>query len=384
MRRILVVLAIIVLLFVTPAFAQGELAYGQMITGVVDDNAFLVPWTFFASAGDEVEVIMTATDGLMPLIGLLDPAGDLVARSEDGQPDSTVRLSHTIPRDGTFTIIATRVGNDQGTSAGGYSLLLRLAARDGMPPDAREVSFRCEQSEAVTALKLELRPELVTEGVPYRFSVYSLDGFRALVRLRGTELDFNFCRRGNIETPGDILYLPGEDPLLIEEAMLVDQFDITLRDPQINGTLTLTVGSLDGAPGRYLVVVQGLAIDAANTSDTLIAEVGARAAAAPVLVYAVADDNQNSRLDPYIERSADSVGCDDAGRRGCEDVPSFAGSGLRIVDTLTLLGDRFDAGVLLLTDSRDRQALEISSFSGNTFGPYALFVLGALPPLGGE
>jgi hypothetical protein len=381
MFRILCLLAIIILLTVTPAFAQGELAYGQMISGVIDDNAFFNAWTFYASANDDIEATMVASDGLQPLLGLLDPSGELVARSDDGEIDGSVRIDYTIPREGTFTLIATRVGNEEGTSTGSYSLSLRLAARVGMPLDAREVSFRCDEFEAVTALKVELQPELATPGVPYRFSVYSLDGFQGIVRLRGTELDFELCQRGNIDNLGDILYLPGEQPLLIDESMLADQFDLSLQDPQINGTLTLTVGSVDGAPGRYLVVIQGLAIDEANTEDTVIAEVGARAASAPVLAYAVADDNRNSRLDPHLQLAGEPNGCDDAGRRGCESVPSFAGSGLRIVDDLTLLGDRFDAGLLLRAETTDRQELEIGSFSGNTFGAYALFFIGALPPI---
>lgn len=381
MFRILCLFAILALFIVSPVFAQGEIAYGQMISGVIDDNAFFNAWTFYANADDDIEAIMTASGGLQPLLGLLDPAGDLVARSPEGTSDGSVRLNYTIPREGTFTLVATRVGNEEGTSSGGYSLSLRLAARAGVPIDAREVSFRCGEFEAVTALKLELYPELATPGVPYRFSIYSLDGFQTLVRLRGTELDFNLCQRGNIDSPGDILYLPDEEPLLIEESMLANQFDLSLQDPQINGTLTLTLGSVGGAPGRYLVVIQGLAIDEVMTRDTVIIEVGARAQAAPILAYAVADDNRNSRLDPYLQLVGEPGGCDDAGRRGCEDVPTFAGSGIRIVDELTLLGDRFDAGLRLRTETTDRQELEIGSFSGNTFGAYALFFMGELPPL---
>jgi hypothetical protein len=381
MFRILCLFVILALFVVTPAFAQGELAYGQTISGVIDDNSFFNAWTFYASANDDIEAIMTASGGLQPLLGLLDPAGDLVARSTDGEVDGGIRIDYTTPREGTFTLVATRVGNEAGTSSGGYALSLRLAARAGVPLDAREVSFRCGEFEAVTALKIDLQPELATPGVPYRFSVYSLDGFEALVRLRGTRLDFNLCERGNIDNPGDILYLPGEEALLIDESMLANQFDLSLQDPQVNGTLTLTVGSVSGAAGRYLVVVQGLAIDEAMTQDTVIVEVGARAQAAPILVYAVADDNRNSRLDPYLQLVGEESGCDDAGRRGCEGIASFAAAGIRIVDELTLLGDRFDAGLMLRSETTDRQELEIGSFADNTFGAYALFFIGALPGL---
>jgi hypothetical protein len=221
---------------------------------------------------------------------------------------------------------------------------------------------------------------MMTPGIPLRLNIYGLDGFQTLVRLRGEDLDFNLCGRGNVDNPGDILYLPDQEPLLIDETLMLNQYDLTLSDPAINGTLTLTLGSIGGAPGRYVIVLQGFAIDTADGEDTVVAEVGARAASSPAYAYVIADDSQNSRLDPYMEGD-DDVGCDDAGRRGCEGVPSFNGAGIRIVDDLTLLGDRFDAGLLLRSDDLDPQPLEIRSFAGNTFGAYALFFTGLLPPI---
>lgn len=384
MLRCLLALSILLVLAL-PAAAQQEtlpgntIFYGQTMSGTITNEQFFELWTFDGVSDDAIEVRMTASGGLLPLIGLLDPGGTLVMRSDDGTLDGTVTLTYIIPADGTYTIVATRVGRDQGTTTGQYTVALNWTN----PPaenSSREVTFRCQEYEIGVALVLELGSDMVTEGVAQRIIVYGLDGFQTMVRVTSEEMNPNYCLRGNPDLIGDVVTLPGEAPVEITEAMIADLFELIITEPQTMGTITYTIGSVDSAPGRYMIVLSGLAIDAAGEVETLAARVGPLAAAmGDVRVYMIADDNSNSRLDPYLRLLPDAQGCDDAGRRGCDSVPSLAGAGLRMVDGVEFMGDRFSAGVRLRQNELEAQFIELGSFSGNTSGTYALVIIGTFP-----
>ena len=359
----------------------GDIAFGLSVNGTIADDGMFQLWRFEARAGNEVRAGMQAADGLAPLIGILDPAGDLVAASDDGAPNTVVTVTYTIPADGIYMLVATRAGRDQGTTTGSYVLSLALAnAPAATNPDAREVTFRCDTAEIATALKIKLDSSLVVEGINYRINVYGLDGFQTTVRITSDLEVTNLCRRGNTHTLGDYIVLPGETPVIVDEAQQENTFELEINQPEVLGDINLAIGSEDAAAGRYLAVVTGLSIDAPGQHDLIQLEVGPLAAQGDVFVYAVAVDAANSRLDPYVRLYPNDDGCDDAGRRGCEDVPSIAGAGLRLADEFSLLGDRFDAGVRLRKDDLERQFVEIGSFSGNTSGDYALIIIGTLPP----
>lgn len=384
MLRWLLALSIMFVL-VLPAAAQQEtlpgntIFYGQTMSGTLTSEQFFDLWRFEGVTDDAIEVRMTASGGLLPLVGLLDPSGTLVMRSEDGTLDGTVVLTYTIPADGTYTIVATRVGREQGTTTGQYTVSLNWTN----PPaqdTSREVTFRCQEYEVGVALVLQLGSDVVTEGSAQRITVYGLDGFQTMVRVTSDEMNPNYCLRGNPDLIGDVVTLPGEAPVEITEAMGFDLFELIIVDPLPMGTITYTIGSVDSAPGRYMIVLSGLSIDAPGEVEQIAARVGPLAAAAgDVRVYMIADDNRNSRLDPYMRLLPDGQGCDDAGRRGCEDVPSLAGAGLQMVDGVEFMGDRFSAGVRLRQNELEAQYIELGSFSGNTSGQYALVIIGTFP-----
>jgi len=359
----------------------GDIAFGMSVNGTVTQDDMFQLWRFDALSGNEIQVSMQGTGGLAPLLGLLNPGGDLVAVSDDGAPDTTVSLAYTIPEDGPYMIVATRVGRDQGTTTGSYALGLALAnAPVPANTNAHEVTFRCNAAEVATALKITLDSSLVVEGVNYRINVYGLDGFQTTVRVTSDEEVTNLCRRGNTHTLGDYIVWPGESPVIVDRALEENTFELEIDQPAQLGDLFLALGSEDAAPGRYLAVVTGLSIEAPGQHDVIELEVGPLAAQGDVIAYAVAVDAANSRLDPYVRLLPNEDGCDDAGRRGCEDVPSMVDAGLRLADEFSLLGDRFDAGVRLRQDDLDPQLIEIGSFSGNTSGEYALIIIGNLPP----
>lgn len=362
--------------------APNPIFYGDSVSGEVSNESFFALWTFDALASDAIIIRMSASGGLQPQIGLLDPTRTLIASSEEGAANATVTLEATLPADGSYAIVATRAARDLGTSSGSYVLSLALQSGETgqQATGFQEVTFRCGVVEIAAAATLALDAALATEGVPYRLNVYGLDGFQPYVRVTSPMGDLNDCRGGSDNTDGDIVLMPGEAPLLFEGARLEDTFELELESPRMLDRLTMTIGSQDGAPGRYMALLTGLFIDSPGQLDTLTAFVGPLAAAAgEVYVYVVALDAVNSRLDPYVRLLPDENGCDDAGRRGCEGVPSFNGAGLRLADEFSILGDRFDAGVRLRQGDLEGQIVEIGSFAGNTSGAYALVLIGTLP-----
>ncbi len=376
---------LILFAFASAAAAQpnppGDLVYGGSVSGTITDSQYFGLWRFDGLAGDPITISMAGAGGLAPQIGLLTMGGDLIASSEEGTPDGAVSLSFTLEADGLYTIVATRAGRENGSTQGSYTLSLMLSAPDAAGQGVREVVFRCREDEAAVAAVIQLGARLVVENTNYRINVYGLDGFQPVVRVTSTRAGTNYCLRGSRNTLGDIVMLPGEQTYLIDENASQATFELEIDEPFELGEITFTIGSAGSAPGRYLAVITGLAIDPAYEIETVLVRVGPLAAAqGEVSVYALGLDAVNSRLDPYVRLLPNETGCDDAGRRGCTDVVSMAGAGLRLADEFSILGDRFDAGVRLRQDDLDVQEVEITSFSGNTSGPYALVLIGTLPP----
>jgi hypothetical protein len=114
----------------------GEIAYGDTVTGAIDDegtNSEL--WTFTGQAGDVVTITMIAddTDEVDPRLYLyLSPdvsSFDVIVENDDAEDSSVGRLNSQIfefelPEDGEYVIEATQFGFGAGT----YSLTLETAA----------------------------------------------------------------------------------------------------------------------------------------------------------------------------------------------------------------------------------------------------------------
>jgi hypothetical protein len=102
-----------------------SLIYGQPVAGRLTADIFEKRYTLIAHAGDGLIVTLNAVSGstLDPMILLLDPGGTLLSSNDDratGIKDST--LAYEVPRDGRYTIIATRSGEASGTTSGDYIL----------------------------------------------------------------------------------------------------------------------------------------------------------------------------------------------------------------------------------------------------------------------
>ncbi len=389
-------LALIALLLTTalPALAQNEpppetveeILYGTMVEDTITQRAFYDWWTVEAVEGDQMRISMAAAGGLEPLLGILDPTGTLVTRSEEGAADSTILLDYTVPSSGQYIIVATRAGNEAGSSTGSYILRLALANQPTTiaSADYQAVVFRCPdvQGDIATAATIRFGDD-AREGMLYRMTVYGLDGFRPVIKINFTAQEpFEACNTNADLMIGDQFTLPGEETRTVSEADLPNMSQFLIRGAEEVGVITLVIGSEGETPGRYMAIIEGLTLDTADDLDGIEARIGPLAAERTSMsIYMVAAPG--SRLDPFITRFDTQQSCDDAGRRGCKDVLAFTGAGAVLNEggkVTELIGDRSDAGLLLPPGSLDPVPVEVSSRAGATYGDYALIFIGELPP----
>ncbi len=373
-----------------PAQAQNDdapRADPMPINAVVDENltdaAFYDWWLIQVAAGETLSIEMRAGPTLAPLLGVLDPSGTLVARSADGALGGTVTLEYTAATAGEHIVVATRVGNRDGDSSGTYRLSVR---RPGDLPAGenlyQQVTFRCEALEITNAVTLQFAED-ADQYTHYVISVYGLDAFTPVIRIALENVNVTDCSRNSDGMDGDVLTLPGAEPLTFTGPLLEQAAQLSIIGATYPGPATLTVGSLDGAPGRFVVVVQGFHIDPASDRDAVQVGQGPLAARRPLALYMIAD--KASRLDPALSLGADTdparaLACDDAGSRRCRDLPSAEGLRAAVITGgADVVGGRFDAGLLLRPGPPELLAAELGSFQGSTSGGYALVLLGELP-----
>lgn len=385
------IIAFLLLLPSLPLMAQDtsttvtvtEITYDAVEQETITDSAFYDWWRVQASAGDIMVVDMGGSDGLAPLIGILDPSQNLVATSEDGQPNQSVTVEYTVPADGQYTIVATRVGNQAGTTTGRYALRLRRA---NTPDTANtdqyvDVTFPCKDFEATTAVALRFAED-ASPDLKYRITVYGEDGFEPVIRLHFDvpgEKPFDLCNTNADATLTDTYTRPGEATHTITQDNLNTVSQLIFTGANNAGLIDVTIASKNGASGRYFAVIEGFSIQTADDTDQIDIRMGPLAKLTPLTVYMVA--MPNSRLDPYMAWLSANLVCDDAGRAECKTVSSFVQAGVSLHEgqPLTITGDRSDAGLTLAPGTTDIVSLQLSSRANDTFGTYALFFMGELP-----
>ena len=395
-------LVLMLALAAVPIYAQDDEAADQItdsfitfdepVTDTITERSFYDLWSFYAEAGDHIIVTMIADDGLAPLLGVAASAGEVVLRSDedadgnrlpDALPNDTVEIEFTIETSGQYTLVPTRVGNANGTTTGSYTLLLRRANPVGVTEGGAgvsEVTFRCGPHIVTNAVTLDFLSEGHVDA--YRISVYALDGFTPLLRITVGDGLLTECSSDPTGTDGDQILLPSDE-------------QYTLPDPTVNaarfslrgqgrslGPVQVTLGSVDGVAGRYLLVVDGFELTAPDDRDLVEVRRGPLAAESDMLVYMVSMGR--SRLDPELRLEGntplDDFICDDAGRFDCDDVPAIIGVGVILADGTAITGGRFDAGAWLRTGTTEKQAVYLHSRGRSTAGPYAVVIMGELPP----
>lgn len=126
--RLLIALALLVLGADFPARAQtgSGLKYGQTVTGRITSEEFRTVYTFRGNQGDIIDVLLKRTGGnLDPMLVLTDDQNTLIARDDDGAPGyDAALLSIQLKRDSLYFLIATRFGQDRGSTTGAFSVTL--------------------------------------------------------------------------------------------------------------------------------------------------------------------------------------------------------------------------------------------------------------------
>ncbi len=103
-----------------------SLRMGETVTGTIDDGAFRHVYAFDAQGDVLVAITMSRASGdLDPLLVLTDEQGAILAMSDDDGPGTDAMIaSKRIPADGRYFVIATRFGQEHGSTTGDYELLL--------------------------------------------------------------------------------------------------------------------------------------------------------------------------------------------------------------------------------------------------------------------
>jgi hypothetical protein len=121
----------------TGLFALGRDAqmidYNQPQEGNIDAAVPAAAYRFQGSAGETVTVTMSRTGGdLNSYLYLLNGEGDVLNEDNDsGGQNGDAQVTYPLPTDGDYVIVATRVGQESGTTSGSYDLVLasdRVAA----------------------------------------------------------------------------------------------------------------------------------------------------------------------------------------------------------------------------------------------------------------
>lgn len=124
-----------------PATATDDtrITAGNAVTGSLNADNFEDEWTFDGSEGDTISIIMRRAEAssLDSYLLLLDDSGAILAENDDGLEGiaSAEIRDFALPYSGTYTIVATRFGFQNGTSSGDYELELSIAGDVSAQPE---------------------------------------------------------------------------------------------------------------------------------------------------------------------------------------------------------------------------------------------------------
>lgn len=105
------------------------IAYGDTVSGIINDDIPRLLYRFSGSAGDIVNIRMNRDSGdLDPYLRLVDANGVTIIEDDDDEAVEGTRDSYInnfeLPADGEYTIIATRFQEELGTLSGNFTLIL--------------------------------------------------------------------------------------------------------------------------------------------------------------------------------------------------------------------------------------------------------------------
>lgn len=207
---------------------QNAITYGESVQGAINATAPSYSFQFQGSAGDNVIITMSRAGGdLDSYLYLLDTAGITIAEDDNsGGINGDARIAVALPADGTYNLLATRRGQDAGTTSGTFLLQLQS--------DAEPVSVVPTSSAADVPPNLAGFPEIfygeLVRGEVTAQSVLNVYIFRA---------DADDEITINLESPDGVLdpYLFLLDANQVPIAENDDIIDGQNRNSEINFTI---------------------------------------------------------------------------------------------------------------------------------------------------
>ncbi len=127
------------------------LSAGDTVQGTISDDSFMHLYTLEGQAGQEVTITMEGSGGLDAYLGLLDPAGDVIAEDDDSLGGVNAVITITLPESGTYLVAATRSNIDEGITSGPYTLTVRSGALEAEPAATGLSSFGGLPGRAIAA-----------------------------------------------------------------------------------------------------------------------------------------------------------------------------------------------------------------------------------------
>ncbi len=150
---------------------------GTPVQGAITSEQPFQAYTFTGEANDVVTITMNATSGsLDPLLFLLDANGNLIDTNDDsaeGITNSAIR-DRLLVTGGTFTVVATRYGQEIGGTEGNYELTIAGPTADipaevlalNLPAGAIEVSLLWDTNADLQLLVRDPQGESVYDDDP--------------------------------------------------------------------------------------------------------------------------------------------------------------------------------------------------------------------------
>lgn len=251
-----------------PAGGSGTvLTDGASVNGFIDNDNVEQRYSFFGNAGDVVTIEMTAeTDGnLDSYLVLLDPDGEELTVNDDASitsVDSAIE-AYTLPADGTYTIIATRYGQADGTSSGSFTLTLTGSGGD-VPPNNDNTTNPPVSGGTTLIEGVSITATIDDDNVEQQ---YTFNGNAGDV----VTIEMTAGNNGNLDTHLSLLAPDGTEIATNDDIGISNtnsRIEFTLPD---NGTYTVVAtrynGSEGTSTGNYTISLTGSGTSTDDTSN---------------------------------------------------------------------------------------------------------------------
>ncbi len=132
----------------------ATLALDTPINTTIDEQYPAVLFSFNGGVGDVISLTMTAQDDLLPFLLVLDSKGRELARHDTNQGDEARALIRglRLPETGEYIVVATRLGQQFGTTTGNFEIALSKSPTDAPPSGifAQALTYEALQSGTIT------------------------------------------------------------------------------------------------------------------------------------------------------------------------------------------------------------------------------------------